>query len=124
MSKLYTNSITLKGFLGKDASFRTTNQNRSLVLSLATRSSYKNKQNGEFVSRTDWHRIVAFGQLAESSKGLVKGAYVQVEGQLVTREYNSDQGTRRITEVRARSIESFERPKEAENLDEKQKVPG
>ena len=111
MSKLYTNSITLKGFLGKDASFRTTSQNASLVLSLATRSSYKNRQNGEFVSRTDWHRIVAFGQLAESSKALVKGAYVQVEGQLVTREYNSDQGTRRITEVRARSIESFERPK-------------
>ncbi len=121
MSKIYTNAITLKGFLGKNATPRTNaNQTPIVVLSLATKSSYKDKHSGEFVSRTDWHRIVAFGRLADSAKGLVKGAYVEVQGELQSREYtpDSDSNKRRVWEVRARSIAQLDRPPraEAENL--------
>jgi len=122
MSKIYRNAITLKGFLGKNATPRT-NANRTpiVVLSLATKSSYKDKHSGEFVSRTDWHRIVAFGRLADSAKSLVKGAYVEVEGELQSREYtpDSDGDKRRVWEVRAHSITQLEHPPRAaaENLD-------
>lgn len=119
MSKIYTNAITLKGFLGKNATPRTNaNQTPIVVLSLATKSSYKDKHSGEFASRTDWHRIVAFGRLADSAKSLAKGAYVEVEGEVQSREYtpDSDSNKRRVWEVRARSITQLERPPHAENL--------
>jgi single-strand DNA-binding protein len=119
---IYKNSITLKGFLGKDATQRSNqNQTSVVVLSLATKSSYKDKQSGEFVSRTDWHRIVAFGRLAETAKSLTKGSYLEIEGELQNREYTpqSGEGKRRIYEVRARSIKQLERSAQAapESLD-------
>jgi single-strand DNA-binding protein len=91
------------------------------VFSLATKSSYKDKHSGEFVSRTDWHRIVAFDRLADSAKSLDKGAYVEVVGELQSREYtpDSDSNKRRVWEVRARSIQQLKRPPRAaaENID-------
>ena len=117
---IYKNTVTLKGFLGADAVERTnSNQRPIVVLSLATKSSYKDKQSSEFISRTDWHRVIAFGRLAESAKVLTKGTYVEVEGQLQSREYVSGETKRRISEVRARSIAKLEHtPRSAaEHLD-------
>jgi single-strand DNA-binding protein len=117
---IYKNTITLKGFLGANAVERTnSNQRPIVVLSLATKSSYKDKQSSEFISRTDWHRVIAFGRLAESAKVLTKGTYVEVEGQLQSREYVSGETKRRISEVRARSIAKLEHtPRSAaEHLD-------
>jgi single-strand DNA-binding protein len=83
---IYKNTITLKGFLGANAGEHTnSNQRPIVVLSLANKSSYIDKQSSEFVSRTDWHRIVAFGRLAESANSLTKGTYVEVDGQLQSR---------------------------------------
>src|SRR5260221_66155 len=71
-------------------------------------------------SSGDWHRIVAFGRVAESAKSLTKGAYVEVQGEMQSREYTSqsDGGKRRVWEVRARSITKLERTSRAsaENL--------
>lgn len=108
---IYKNTITLKGFLGKDAEQRTnSNQTPFTVLSLATQSSYKDKQSGEYVSRTEWHRIVAFGKLANSAKPLTKGAYIEVEGELYSREYtDKSSNKRRVWEVRATSLNKLER---------------
>jgi single-strand DNA-binding protein len=117
---IYKNTVTLKGFLGADAVERTnSNQRPIVVLSLATKSSYKDKQSSEFISRTDWHRVIAFGRLAESAKVLTKGTYVEVEGQLQSREYVSGETKRRVSEVRARSIAKLEHtPRSAaEHLD-------
>jgi len=117
---IYENTITLKGFLGANAVERTNSNQRPIVLlSLATRSSYKDKQSSEFISRTDWHRVIAFGRLAESARVLTKGTYVEVEGQLQSREYVSGETRRRISEVRARSIAKLEHtPRSAaEHLD-------
>ena len=117
---IYKNTITLKGFLGANAVERTNSHQRPIVvLSLATKSSYQDKQSSEFISRTDWHRVIAFGRLAESAKVLTKGTYVEVEGQLQSREYVSGETKRRISEVRARSIAKLEHtPRSAaEHLD-------
>jgi single-strand DNA-binding protein len=117
---IYKNTITLKGFLGANAVERTnSNQRPIVVLSLATKSSYKDKQSSAFISRTDWHRVIAFGRLAESAKLLTKGTYVEVEGQLQSREYVAGETKRRISEVRARSIAKLEHTplSAAEHLD-------
>ena len=91
---LYANNVTLKGYLGKDAeSFATRNQNTFVVLSLATKSGYKDKQKNEWVNHTEWHRIVAFGKPADYAKSLKKGDYVEVEGEL--RSYRVRRRSRR-----------------------------
>jgi len=123
---IYKNTITLKGFLGANAVERAnSNQRPIVVLSLATKSSYKDKQSSEFISRTDWHRVIAFGRLAESAKVLTKGTYVEVEGQLQSREYVSGQTKRRISEVRARSIAKLEHtPRSAAEHLDAEAIPG
>ena len=86
ITTMYQNKVTLIGFLGNDAEVRT-NDNRSFTtLSLATKSSYK--KDGKYVSHTEWHRCVVFGKkLAEFAATLKKGAHLQVEGELRSREY-------------------------------------
>lgn len=90
---LYENKVTLKGYLGKDAEIVTTRQQRTLViLSLATKSGYKDKQKNQWVNHTEWHRIVAFGTAADYAKGLKKGDYVEIEGELRSNEYDAEVG--------------------------------
>ena len=84
---MYQNKVTLIGFLGNDAEVRT-NDNRSFTtLSLATKSSYK--KDGQYISHTEWHRCVIFGKLSEFAGTLKKGAHLQVEGELRSREYET-----------------------------------
>jgi single-strand DNA-binding protein len=85
---MYSNTVTLIGFLGGDPDRRETkNNNAFTVLSLATKTSWKNKQSGEWESRTEWHRAIAYGKLAEFAATLKKGAHVQIQGELRSREY-------------------------------------
>lgn len=111
---LYENNIRLKGFVGKDADTKSTaNNNLLTTFSLATKSSYKDKQSGEWIARTDWHRIVCFGNSAELAKTLKKGDYAEVEGELRSSEYESDAdgGKKRCSwEVRASIVRKLERP--------------
>ena len=84
---LYENKITLKGYVGKDAeNFATKQQKTFTVLSLATKSGYKDKQKDEWVNHTEWHRIVAFGKPADYAKDLKKGDYVEIVGELHSTE--------------------------------------
>jgi len=125
---LYENKITLKGYLGKDAENIATRQQRTfVVLSLATKSGYKDKQKNEWVNHTEWHRIVAFGTPADYAKGLKKGDYVEVEGELRSNEYDAEvgEGKKKTTvkqrkwEVRASTIRKLAQPENSrrENLD-------
>ena len=110
---MYQNKVTLIGFLGSDAEVRT-NDNRSLTtLSLATKSSYK--KDGKYISHTEWHRCVVFGKLAEFAKTLKKGAHIQVEGELRSREYDSKKtdSKQRIWEIRVASILKLDRAEKA-----------
>ena len=124
---LYENEITLKGFLGKDAeNVATTQQKTFTILSLATKTGYKDKQ-GNWVNRTEWHRIVAFGKPADYARNLKKGDYVEVKGELRTTEYEKEVGdgkkkvkvTFRNPEVHASIVKKLEQPKSSreENLD-------
>ena len=119
---MYQNKVTLIGFLGSDAEVRT-NDNRSFTtLSVATKSSYK--KDGKYISHTEWHRCVVFGKLAEFAGTLKKGAHLQVEGELRSREYDSKKaGTKQtIWEIRLNSVLKLDRaektnPEEQEHED-------
>jgi single-strand DNA-binding protein len=119
---MYSNTVTLIGFLGGDPDRRQTkNNNTFTVLSLATKASWKNKQTGEWESRTEWHRGIVFGPLADFAATLKKGAHVQIQGELRSREYEKPlEGKKkimvkqRIWEVHISSILKLDR---AERLD-------
>jgi len=114
---MYQNRISLIGFTGKYAKARTTkNQTAYAVLSLATKSSYKDKKSGEYVSHTEWHRIVVWGKLGEFANTLKKGTHLLVEGELRSREYADKKNKdvqRRVWEVRADSILKLDRAEQA-----------
>jgi len=125
---LYENEQKLKGFVGKDAeSFATKNQTTLVVFSLATKSGHKDKKTNQWVNKTEWHRIVAFGKPAEDAKGLKKGDYVQVLGETQTNQYDKEIGdgkkktkiTFREKEVRASLVKKLAKPESSreENLD-------
>ena len=123
---LYENNVKLKGYIGKDAqSFATRQQNTFVVLSLATKSGYKDKQKNEWVNHTEWHRIVAFGKPADYAKSLKKGDYVEVEGELRSSEFDVEVGEgkkkntvkRRGWEIRASIVKKLPAPQAGENLD-------
>ena len=82
---MYLNRITLIGFLGGDAERKVSNATNIAVFSLATRTSWKNDA-GTWESRTEWHRCVAFGRLAEFAATLSTGAHLAVEGELRSHE--------------------------------------
>ena len=106
---MYQNKVTLIGFLGSDAEVRS-NDNRSFTtLSLATKSSYK--KEGKYISHTEWHRCVVFGKLSEFAGSLKKGAHIQVEGELRSREYDSKKtdSKQRIWEIKVDSILKLDR---------------
>ncbi len=110
---MYQNKVTLIGFLGSDAEVRS-NDNRSFTtLSLATKSSYK--KDGKYISHTEWHRCVVFGKLAEFAGTLKRGAHLQVEGELRSREYDSKKaGTKQtIWEIRLNSVLKLDRAEKA-----------
>ncbi|MGH9397927.1 MAG: single-stranded DNA-binding protein, partial [Terriglobia bacterium] len=89
---MYYNITILVGYLGSDAEQRETKSGaKYTVLSLATKRSWKNAQ-GEYESRTYWHRAVAWNRLAEFAATLKKGMHVQLVGQLRTRVYEKECG--------------------------------
>src|SRR5215475_2320184 len=107
---MYQNKVTLIGFLGSNPEARTNNPDVSVTtLSLATKSSYK--KNGEYVSHTEWHRCVVFGKLSQFAKTLTKGAHVQVEGEIRSREHASKKmdSKQRVWEIRVSSIRTLDR---------------
>src|SRR6202162_4930908 len=111
---MYQNKVTLIGFLGSNAEARTNSPDFSVTtLSLATKSSYK--KDGQYLSHTEWHRCVVFGKLSEFAKTLTKGAHIQVEGELRSREYDSKKtdSKRRVWEIRGASILKLDRAEKA-----------
>ena len=76
------NKVILIGRLGKNAEAKTTqNKKDYAVLNLATSESWKNEQ-GEYETRTEWHRVYAWGNLANFAKTLLKGQLVSLEGKI------------------------------------------
>ena len=93
------NKVILVGNLGNDPDIRYTAGGAAVAnISLATAESWKDKNSGELQERTEWHRIVFFGRLAEIvGEYLRKGSQVYVEGRLQTRKWEDKEGHDRYT---------------------------
>ena len=112
---MYQNKVSLIGFLGGDAEVRDANNRSFTTLSLATKSSYKDKKSGQYLAQTEWHRCVVFGKLSEFAATLSKGAHVQIEGELRSRDITAKNTDfkRRIWEIRVNSILKLDRAEKA-----------
>ena len=85
---MFDNVVRLIGFVGSDAELKTTKAQREYtVLSLATMASWKDKNGDGYIRRTEWHKLVAWGNLSLFAATLKKGAHVSVEGELRYREF-------------------------------------
>jgi len=85
---MFDNVVRLIGFVGSDAELKTTKTQREFtVLSLATTASWKDKNGDGYIRRTEWHRLVAWGNLLTFAATLKKGAHVSVAGELRYREF-------------------------------------
>ncbi|MFY3758477.1 single-stranded DNA-binding protein, partial [Escherichia coli] len=96
------NKVILVGYLGQDPEIRYMPSGGAVAtLSLATSESWRDKQSGEQKEKTEWHRVVLFGKLAEiAGEYLRKGSQVYIEGQLRTRKWTDSDGVDRYsTEV-------------------------
>lgn len=93
------NKVILVGNLGQDPEVRyMPNGNGVANITLATSDSYKDKNTGQMVDKTEWHRVVFFGKLAEIvGEYCRKGSQIYVEGKLQTRKWTDQQGQEKFT---------------------------
>ena len=95
------NKVQLIGNLGNDPEIITLDSGKKLAkISIATNETYKNAQ-GEKVTDTQWHNVVAWNKTAEIiEKYLQKGSEVAIEGKLTNRSYEDKEGAKKyITEI-------------------------
>jgi single-strand DNA-binding protein len=101
------NKVILIGRLGADPEVRYTNTGTAVAnFNMATSSNFTDK-NGQKTERTEWHRVVTFGKLAEiCGEYLAKGKQVYIEGRLQTRDWEDRDGNKRkTTEIVATSMQ-------------------
>lgn len=101
------NKVIIVGRLGNDPEVKTIGQGQTVArLSIATSESWTGK-DGQKQERTEWHRIVVWGKLAEiCGKHLSKGRQVYVEGKLQTRSWEDQQGVKKYsTEIVASTVQ-------------------
>ena len=93
------NKVILVGNLGQKPEMRyTATQTAVANISIATTESWKDKESGENRDKTEWHRVVFFGNLAEiAERYLDKGSSVYVEGKIQTRKWQDKEGKDRWT---------------------------
>ncbi len=95
------NSVRLIGNLGMNPEVKEIGNDKKLAkFSLATKEVYKN-EDGEKVSETQWHNLIAWGSQAKiAEKYLKKGNEIAIEGKLTSRNYTDKDGVKRyVTEI-------------------------
>lgn len=108
------NKVILIGRLGKDPDVRYTPDGSMVTnFNLATDEQWKDK-NGEKTQKTEWHKIVTFGKLAEiCAEYLKKGSLVFVEGKIQTRSWEDKEGVKRYsTEIIANTMKMLDGKKD------------
>ena len=112
---MYLNRLTIIGFLGNDPETRSTSSGKTFAqFSVATKTSWKDDK-GEWQSNTEWHRVVVWAEkLAAYAATLKKGAHIQVEGPVHSREYEKEGVVYRVSECKAEAILKLDRPDRAE----------
>jgi single-strand DNA-binding protein len=102
------NKAIIVGNLGREPEIRYAASGAAIAnVSIATTDSWKDKQTGENIDKTEWHRVVFFGRLAEIvGEYLKKGSQVYVEGRLQTRKWQDQNGQDRYsTEIVASEMQ-------------------
>ena len=105
------NKVILVGNIGQDVEIKKTQSGVSVCnLSVATSESWKDKQTGEKVERTEWHRVVLFERLADiAAQYLAKGSKVYIEGSLMTRKWQNKEGQDQYTtEIKGREMQMLD----------------
>ncbi|MDR7345057.1 single-strand DNA-binding protein [Pantoea alhagi] len=99
MASRGVNKVILVGNLGQDPEVRYMPNGGAVAnITLATSESWRDKQTGETKEKTEWHRVVLFGKLAEvAGEYLRKGSQVYIEGALQTRKWQDQSGQERYT---------------------------
>ena len=116
------NKVILLGNLGADPEMRYTAGGDAVAsISIATSSSWNDKQSGEKREKTEWHRVVFFRRLAEVvGEYMKKGSSIYVEGQLQTNSYeDKNTGERKFsTQIVAREMQMLGSRNYADGLQE------
>ncbi len=100
------NKVQLIGNLGAAPEIKELDGGKKMArFTMATNESYKNNQ-GERVTETQWHNVVAWGKVAEiAEKYLSKGKEIAIEGKLIHRSYNDKEGNKKyVSEVQANEL--------------------
>ena len=95
------NKVQIIGTLGRDPEMKYLPSGSAVIsVSVATDESYNDKNSGQKIEKTEWHRLTAFGKLAEIiAQYLKKGSKAYFEGRLRTNEYEKDGIKRYSTEI-------------------------
>lgn len=93
------NKVILIGHVGREPEIRQPASGQIIcTVSLATSAMWKDRQTGEKQERTEWHRVICFGRLAEIARDYIhKGTRLYVEGSLRTQKWQDQQGNDRYT---------------------------
>lgn len=125
MAQRGVNKVILIGNLGKDPETR--GDGNITNITIATSESWKDKQSGEQQERTEWHRVVFFGKLADiAAQYLKKGSKVFIEGQLRTRKWQDSTGKDNYTtEIVASEMQMLDGPqgRDANNGGQQRQAP-
>jgi single-strand DNA-binding protein len=99
MASRGVNKVILVGNLGQDPEVRYMPNGGAVAnITLATSESWRDKATGEQKEKTEWHRVVLFGKLAEvAGEYLKKGSQVYIEGALQTRKWTDQAGVEKYT---------------------------
>lgn len=120
------NKVILIGNLGRDPEVRYTPSGTAVAnFSIATTENWTNR-DGERESRTEWHRIVAWGRLGEiCGEYLAKGKQVYIEGRIQTNEWEDQEGNKRQTkEIVALTMQMLGSRTPGESLSDESPSPG
>lgn len=104
------NKVIIIGNLGKDPDARSMPNGTAVTnITVATSDVWKDRQSGQQQERTEWHKVVFFGRLAEVvDQYLKKGSKVYIEGSLRTRSYEKDGQKHYVTEIVASEMQMLD----------------
>jgi single-strand DNA-binding protein len=110
---MYDNSVRLIGFLGQNAEKRIArNKTPYVILNLATTVRWRNKESQEYLERTEWHRLIAWGNLAKFACTLKRGNHLFAEGELRYRaipDKEHPQARHKLAEIHLAKISKLDR---------------
>jgi single-strand DNA-binding protein len=116
------NKAMLIGNVGQDPEIRQMpNGNAVANLSLATSETWKDKNTGDKQEKTEWHRVVVFGNLANIVESYVrKGSKLYIEGKIQTRSWEQDGVKKYSTEIVANQLQMLNRVESSGSVDNSQ----